>query len=346
MTASFGNPLTEQRALLAGKAAVALADACILRIDGEDRLKWLHALLSQNIQNLAAGDSAEALLLDPQGHIEQDIHLVIDADSVWLWVGAERGESLRAWFERMIFRSKVTITDESNRYALIATFGSPLALAEFHWSDPWPGTVAGGYRYATDVVADSQWAYVENLVPIGQVDAVFADLQPAGTMALDALRVAAKRPAEPELDERSLPHELDLLATAVHLSKGCYRGQETVAKVHNLGHPPRRITFLHLDGTGHELPPAGAGVFVVGEERERGRVTTAGQHYEAGPIALAVLSRSVPVDAALEIRLDGGQVIAATQEVIVPPDAGNIANLAARGLTARNLPRRNLMGGK
>ena len=178
-------------------------------------------------------------------------------------------------------------------------------------------------------------------MPIGQTDAVFAELAPAGTLALDALRVAAKRPAEPELDDRSLPHELDLLATAVHLSKGCYRGQETVAKVHNLGHPPRRLTFLHLDGTGHEVPPAGSPIFVPGEDRERGHVTTAGQHFEAGPVALAVLSRSVPIDVALEVRIDGGQVISAAQEVIVPPDAGNVANLAARGLT-----RRNLMGGK
>ncbi|MEN9606986.1 MAG: hypothetical protein RL605_814 [Actinomycetota bacterium] len=340
MTASFGNPLTEQRALLAGKAAVVLDARTILRVSGVDRLKWLHALLSQNIQGLEVGASAEALLLDPQGHVEQDIHLVVGEDSAWLIVGAERGESLLAWLERMIFRSQVIIADESNRYAVIASFGSPLALAELHWNDPWPATAPGGFRYAAEVVASSDWNYFENLVPIGQVDAVFADLAPAGTLALDALRVAAKRPGEPELDDRSLPHELDLLATAVHLSKGCYRGQETVAKVHNLGHPPRRITFLHLDGTGHELPPAGASVFVVGEDRERGLVTSAGQHFEAGPIALAVLSRSVPVDAPLEVHFGEGQVIAATQEVIVPPDAGNIANLAARGLT-----RRNLMGG-
>ena len=337
MPAQFGNSLTEQRSLLAGKAAAVLEPRAIIQVSGEDRQSWLHALLSQNIQSLQAGESAEALLLDPQGHVEQDIHLFVDEDSVWLWVGADRGEALLAWLNRMVFRAKVTIEDLTDRFSVVATFGSPVATARLAWLDPWPGVVAGGTRYATTTVAPRDWTCFENLVPIGLLDSVLAEYEPAGTMAMDALRTAARRPAEAELDERSLPHELDLLATAVHLTKGCYRGQETVAKVHNLGHPPRRITFLHLDGSGHELPPVGADVRIAGEEQLRGRVTTVASHYEAGPIALAVLSRSTPVDAALEVVDADGRVVAATQEVIVPPEAGKAANLGAR---------RSLLGGK
>ena len=77
----------------------------------------------------------------------------------------------------------------------------------------------------------------------------------AGIWAAEALRVAAWRPRLGfETDHRTIVHEVDWLRTAVHLHKGCYRGQETVARVHNLGRPPRRLVFLHLDGSGHVLP--------------------------------------------------------------------------------------------
>jgi folate-binding protein YgfZ len=140
------------------------------------------------------------------------------------------------------------------------------------------------------------------------------------------LRVAAGRPRQSEIDEKSLPHELDLLATAVHLSKGCYRGQESVAKVHNLGHPPRRLTFLHLDGSEHSLPDVGDEIRVSGSEKVVGKVTSAAQHFEMGPIALAVISRSVSEDSALGVSSSGG-LIAATQEIIVPQSAGKVVEV-------------------
>ena len=337
MAAQFGNSLTEQRELLGGRAAAVLDPRAVISVTGDDRQTWLHALLSQNIQGLAAGQSAEALLLDPNGHIEQDIHVYVDEAAVWLIVSGERGPALLQWLNRMVFRAKVSVSDLSDKFATVVTFNEPLDGATVSWRDPWPTTVAGGFRYATSTAAVTRWNYIENLIPLTEVQALTAELSAAGTLAVDALRIAAHRPAEAELDDKTLPHELDLLATAVHLSKGCYRGQETVAKVHNLGHPPRRLTFLHLDGSGHELPPVNSTVRVAGETQARGRVTSVGQHFEAGPIALAVLSRSTPVDAQLEVVDQDNRVIAATQEVIVPPDAGKAANLGAR---------RSLLGGR
>jgi folate-binding protein YgfZ len=149
----------------------------------------------------------------------------------------------------------------------------------------------------------------------------------ASEAALDALRIAAYQASFAELDEKSLPHELELLATAVHLTKGCYRGQETVAKVHNLGHPPRRLVLLHLDGSEHELPAVGSSVFIVGMDKAPcGRVTSVAQHHEMGPIALAVIVRRTPEDAPLVIQTDFGPV-SATQEVIVPVSAGRTADV-------------------
>src|SRR5260370_19393757 len=138
----------------------------------------------------------------------------------------------------------------------------------------------------------------------------------AGMWAYEALRIAARRPRFGlDTDHRTIPHEVGWIETAVHLSKGCYRGQETVARVQNLGHPPRRLVFLHLDGSEDALPAHGDPVELAGTRV--GFVGSAARHYELGPIALGLIKRTVPVDAGLSAA-----GIAAAQEVIVPPDTG------------------------
>jgi folate-binding protein YgfZ len=337
----FGNPNIEQRNLAEGKAAVNLGARGIITVSGEDRLVWLHSLLSQNLKNLLPGVSAEALLLDPQGHIEQVIHFLDDGETSWLVVEESGREPLLAWLNKMIFRMKVSVADRSADFAVIGRIGEGIPQSfvsngiALVWQDPWPGVVTGGVRYS--MARPAKWAWTESLVEISKVAAVLAEYEKAGTMAYDALRIAAHRPGQAtEVDGKALPHEFDWMSTAVHMSKGCYRGQETVAKVHNLGHPPRRLTFLHLDGSGHFLPDAGDEIFVAGEDRARGKITIAAQHYESGPIALAILSRGVPEDAALVIKSSGGD-IDASQEVIVPASAGKAADIPKRNL---------LMGGK
>jgi len=337
----FGNPNIEQRNLAGGSAAVNLGARGIISVTGPDRLDWLHSLLSQNLKNLLPGVSAEALLLDPQGHIEQVIHFMDDGTTSWLIIEAEGRESFLAFLNKMIFRMKVEVADRSAEFAVLGHIGAGIPQAfvsngvALVWQDPWPGVVTGGVRYS--MARPAKWQWTESLVELSKVEAVLAEYEKAGTMAYDALRVAAHRPRQlTEVDAKALPHEFDWMSTAVHMSKGCYRGQETVAKVHNLGHPPRRLTFLHLDGSGHFLPSSGDEVFVVGEERARGHVTISAQHYESGPIALALLSRGVPEDAQLVVRGDSGEIDAA-QEVIVPASAGKAADIPKRNL---------LMGGK
>ncbi len=322
--------MIEQRKLSEGDALCLLDTQGVIAVSGIDRLTWLHSLLSQNLQNLVPGESAEALLLDPQGRIEQVIKVIDDGETTWLMVDKSHTEALLNWLQKMVFRMKVEITDRSADFATVgATKTTPEIsfLSNDHpliWKDQWPGVVAGGYRYSTRAV---DYTWFEHLVEAEKLDQLLAGKVLAGTMAADGLRVAAGRPkAINEVDEKSLPHELDLLATAVHLSKGCYRGQESVAKVHNLGHPPRRLTFLHLDGSEHALPDVGDEIRVLGEEKTRGKITSVAQHFDMGPIALAVISRSVPEDAALEVVGKHGS-IAATQETIVPQSAGSVANI-------------------
>ncbi|MFD0822163.1 YgfZ/GcvT domain-containing protein, partial [Micromonospora zhanjiangensis] len=172
-------------------------------------------------------------------------------------------------------------------------------------------------RYAVSPLPGGGWARrtrlgIDLLVPRGDLDAVArkltdAGVPAAGLWAYEALRVAARLPRVGfETDHRTIPAEVDLVQPAVHLDKGCYRGQETVARVHNLGRPPRRLVLLHLDGvTSDQLPAVGTPVELAG--RTVGFVGTAVRHHELGQVALAVLKRNVPDDAQL---LVGGSAAA------------------------------------
>ncbi len=375
----YGNPLGEQRALAAGAAIVDLSDRAVITVTGPDRLTWLDSLTSQALTKLQPGDSAETLLLDPTGRLEHAIRVIDDGVTTWLLVDGPEGAPLAAWLDRMRFMLRVEIADRSADFATVATMAllasrasasaGPVAEAleaaaarpnsiPLIWRDPWTDVTAGGHQYARAAQHPAAgWTYAEVLVDRADAAAVasLAELPAAGTLALDALRIAAWRPKlATEGDEKSIPHELDWLRSAVHLNKGCYRGQETVAKVHNLGHPPRRLVMLHLDGSDGVLPQPGdallapvassasANAAPVAERRPEalegaleapdaeprpvGRITSAALHYELGPIALAVIKRTV--DPALElIVVSDGAAIAAAQEVIVPVDAGAEANV-------------------
>ncbi|MFM2276876.1 MAG: hypothetical protein RIT12_272 [Actinomycetota bacterium] len=327
MTQSYSNPLVEQREFISGQSAVLLEEKAVLVVSGEDRLSWLNDLFSQSLVDLEPGVSIETLWLDAQGRIVRDFHIVDDGEKSWLITYSEDVAALVTQLQRMVFRAKVTVEDVSADYAVVATWNKDVSNAVLSWQDPWPTTSAGGWRYGLEPT--EAWEYRESLVPASSVDAVWREFKHCGTMALDALRVAAMRPTGPnEIDEKSLPHEYDWLATAVHLSKGCYRGQEAVAKVHNLGHPPRRLVFLHLDGSAHALPDLGNEIFGL-DDVSIGKVTSVGQHHEMGPIALGLVKRNTPLDIELKVvNAATGESLSATQEVIVPVDAGSVVDVS------------------
>lgn len=331
----YGNPLGEQRELAAGRAIVDLSDRDVLSVTGPDRLSWLDSLTSQRLLGLAAGESAETLLLDPSGRVEYAARVLDDGETTWLLMDAGTGAGFHAFLTKMRFMLRVEVLDRSAEFATIGSLGDVPGLAAataegngipLIWHDPWRAIVAGGFQYAAIPVHPAEtWNYAESLVERSRLDEL-GGLPAAGTLALEALRIEAWRPrAATELDSTTIPHEVDWLRSAVHLSKGCYRGQETVAKVHNLGHPPRRIVLLHLDGSEGVLPAAGDEVLREGDVV--GRVTAASLHHELGPIALAVVKRTVDPAAQLTVPTAAGPVLAAAQQVIVPPDAGAEANV-------------------
>jgi folate-binding protein YgfZ len=333
VAAHYGNPVAEQRALSAGEAIVDLSNRGVLAVTGADRLTWLDSVTSQALAGLAPGESAEALLLDPTGRIEHVLRVLDDGATTWLLVEAAEAAPLLAWLDSMRFMMRVEVADRTAELATVGSFGdADLPVAAPHgvplvWVDPWSAVAAGGHQYAKgEDHPYGEWTWRESLVDRGALEGLAHPF--AGTLALEALRIAAWRPRfATEVDERSIPHELDWLRSAVHLSKGCYRGQETVAKVHNLGHPPRRLVLLHLDGSDAVLPAAGAEVSLG--DRVVGRVTSSARHFEFGPIALAVVKRGIDPDATLTVDADG-VVVAAAQEVIVPPEAGATADVPRR----------------
>lgn len=339
--AHYGSPLPEQRAFARGEAIISLSHHGVVTVTGPDRLSWLDSMTSQSLRGLTPGVSTESLLLDPQGHIEQVLRVVDDGEQTWLLVDADAHEALTAYLHRMRFALRVEVHDRSAELATVAVWShgpAEAALAELdvalvQWRDPWSVVAPGGAQYAAAPHAGEDWAVAHVVVPRSQLGAV-AELvrsgaaSVAGLLALDALEIRAWRPSlRGEVDERALPHEFDWLRSAVHLNKGCYRGQETVAKVHNLGHPPRRLVLLHLDGSRGELPEPGALVYEATQPQDPaakpvGRITRAALHYEWGAIALALLKRSAPEDATLVVAGPDGEWISASQEVIVPSDAG------------------------
>lgn len=331
VAAHYGNPSQEQRALAAGDAIVDLSHHGVVTVTGPDRLSWLDSISSQRVTGLAPGSSAETLLLGNTGRIEHVLRVFDDGVSTWLLVEKAETQPLIDWLNSMRFMLRVEVADRSAEYAVMGTLGEPALSAAapndvpLVWRDPWREVVTGGYQYSTSTEHPAlDWTYSEIIIDRATM-ADAATLPHAGVLALEALRIAAWRPRfATEVDEKSIPHELDLLRSSVHLTKGCYRGQETVAKVHNLGRPPRRLVMLHLDGSEAVLPDEGDEVFLA--EKSVGHVTSVARHFELGPIALAVVRRMTDPEATLTIPV-GDSLVAAAQQIIVPPTAGAAADI-------------------
>jgi tRNA-modifying protein YgfZ len=282
----FGEPVKEQRALEAGTAWADLSHYNIVAVSGVDRLQWLHDLTTQFVSDLEPGLWKSNLILDARGHIEFQFNIVDDGTTSFLVLDPGYIDQLIEYLTKMKFMLRVDVRDASDEYAVLRAPGMP-------------NEIGGPFA----------------LVPRAEVEEMkktFGGVATqVGTWALDAERVAAGRPRIGfETDHKSIPNEIGVLHGAVHMKKGCYRGQETVAKIYNLGNPPRRIVMLHLDGSDVGFPSKGTAIENDGVKV--GFIGTVARHHELGTIALAIVKRNTPTDATLTI--DG---IPASQQVIV-----------------------------
>ena len=300
VAAHYGELSREQRELVAGRGFVDLSHRGVVTVTGPDRLSWLHLLLTQHVSELPPQQATEALILSPHGHIEHALYLVDDGTTTWAHVEPGTQGELVAYLEKMKFFNRVEVADATADYAVVHL-------------------PAGSAADASAAAAVRELPHGRDLFLLrAELAAATAGYgAPSGLWAYEALRIEAHRPRLGfETDHRTIPHELGWLETAVHLQKGCYRGQETVARVNNLGRPPRRLVLLHLDGSMELLPGHGTEVRVAAdgpEGRAVGFVTSSARHHELGPVALALVKRNTAVDATL---LAG--TVPATQDVIVP----------------------------
>ncbi|WP_018686786.1 YgfZ/GcvT domain-containing protein [Actinokineospora enzanensis] len=342
----FGDPFAEQRAAARKVAVVDRSHRELIAVPGAERLSWLHLVLSQHLTELADGAGTEALVLDSQGRV--DAHMLVAHLDGTVWLDTERGAvatgarggrvPLLEYLGQMVFWSKVEPRDATGERAVLSVVGpeTPALLTAVGLPVPTGAyAVAGG---SAVIVRRMPWPghdAADLLVPRADLVAWWTRLteagaRPMGTLAFDALRVESLRPRlGVDTDEKTIPHEVNWIHVAAHVAKGCYRGQETVAKVHNVGRPPRRMLLLHLDGGADTLPATGDPVFAG--EREIGHVGSVVQHHELGPIALALLKRSI--GPGTDLVVGGGNPVAASIDPdSVPADTPALGRAAAQGL--------------
>lgn len=327
-------------------------DLGLVRVAGPDCFSWLTTLSSQILTGMTAGESREMLLLDPQGRIQFACGVVAGEGEVYLLLEGGKVPALVDFLTKMQFMLRVEVTDVSADFAVFATivpqgkFSTVINnLATLpgvfgQWEDPWPGVVEGGTTYTPvgfkHPALERKRVFV--LVSAGEaesfthawVSSVFSagDCPWAGRNAWEALRIEDMRPDYlHEVDDKSLPHELDWLRTAVHLNKGCYCGQEAVARIVNLGKPPRRLVVLQLDGSNSVQIKVGAPV--LAGKRSVGAVTSIARHADLGPVALAVVRRGLALEAPLTV-VQGEDEVPALQEVVVDLEGKSSASPAQR----------------
>jgi tRNA-modifying protein YgfZ len=304
----YGDPMGEQRVLATRVGFVDRSNRQVIRVTGEDRLTWLHSITSQHLSELPENRSAEALVLSPHGHVENHMYVTELGGQTFLDTEPGSGGPLMEYLDSMRFMLRVDPREVTDEWAFLSVVGPDVAAFVFRCcgiaEPPAPyGVVSmasGGWLWRMPYPgADAADLMVpRHLLPQVAERLVHEGARPAGVWAYEALRVEARQPRFGfETDHRTIPHEVGWIGVAVHLDKGCYRGQETVARVHNLGRPPRRMVLLHLDGSEETLPPHGAPVTLDG--RQVGFVGTAVRHHELGPVALALVKRTVPDDAVL-----------------------------------------------
>jgi len=294
----YGDPLREQRALDRGAGLVDRSTRGVIAVPGPDRLSWLHSITSQHLSALADGTGTEGLVLSPHGHVEHHFVVAELAGTTWLDTEPGNAPALLAYLDSMRFLLRVEPRDATAELAVLTVAGPDAAAVLGAAGLPVPPA-----RWAVVPLDGGGFARrtreheVDLLVPRPSLTEVAdrlaaAGATPVGSWAYEAMRVEDRRPRLGfETDHRTIPHEVGWIGTAVHLDKGCYRGQETVARVHNLGRPPRRLVLLHLSGERDELPAPGTPLVLDG--RTVGFLGTAAHHHELGPVALGVVKRTV-----------------------------------------------------
>jgi folate-binding protein YgfZ len=284
-------------------SVIARVDRDVVAVWGPDATIFLQSLLSQDLDPVAVGGSAHALLLEPRGKLVVDLHAAHVGDDEW-WCVCESGfgSVLAAGLKRFKIRVKVEIEDRSADVAAAALRGSDAIELHAKVLEP-----AGSIAIRVD------WGSAPGIEILGElaaIDAVVTELVSAGASeitdaAYDAQRIEAGIPRQGfDIDETTIAQEAFLERDAVSFTKGCFLGQELVCRIDTRGHVNRLLRRLRSD------EPIARGAAVVVEGKEAGTVTSA-----AGNVALAMVRRQVEPGSTVLLRSAAGDMSAAVEAV-------------------------------
>jgi hypothetical protein len=274
-----------------GVVAVDRPDLASVLLRGGDVLRYLHAVCTQDTAALRPGDAAEALLLSPKGRIEFAFRLAVLDGGVLLDTDGDAAPALAERLARFVFRYDVTVAEPTRGAVSLLGPEADGALAAAGLPAPAAGRAAWS---GAGLVAHRTAVGVDLVGPDARAAAVA--LERAGVAAgpvelWELFRIERGLPrVGRELTDDVLAEEAGLLGSHVHLDKGCYPGQETVARVHNLGHVQRRLAGLRFGPGGLPAPMTD---LVTEDGRRAGQLRSAVDHPELGPIGLAYLRRTV-----------------------------------------------------
>jgi rSAM/selenodomain-associated transferase 1 len=320
-----------------GAGLFRLRDRALLAVCGADRVRWLDGMLSNDVARLEPGTSRSgcyALLLTPQGRILADFHVLQRGDELWLETAARGLAEIRARLERYIVADDVALEDRSGRIARVAVEGAaaPALLARALGAAPALAPDCGadfecaGRRVCVAAYGWSGASAYQLIAPADAEDALLAALRACASPdlplvegddeVLEILRIEAGVPRLfHELDANVLPPEAGLVPRAVSLTKGCYTGQEIVARLVSRGAESHRLVALRFDG---DPPPAGAELRADG--RAVGSVTSTCRSARAGSIGLGFVRRPLDAEGALLVA-DGVQARVARPPLVAPTGA-------------------------
>ncbi len=298
-------------AIRSGAGLFPRPDRGVIEVGGSERVRWLDGMLTNDVTTLAQGDGCRALLLTRQGRITADLNVLCTDDAFWLELPRAAAGPVIERLEGFVIADDVTLADRSDDFERWSVEGGRLPPIL-------PVPEAGGSCHAelagqeVRVAAFSLTGLpgLQLFVPAGHGEAVARALREAGAGhglvdgepdAAECLRVEMGEPLMGrELDESVLPAEARLDA-AVSETKGCYTGQEVVARMRSRGRANHLLVGLRFPGT----PPA-PGTELAHEGRRAGEVTSALDSPALGPIGIGYVKAELATPGA-RLRVDGGE---------------------------------------
>jgi folate-binding protein YgfZ len=286
---------------------------------GPDAVTFLDGLLTQDVAAIPVGGVARSLLLDPRGKLRAMLWLLRGERDVGLITEGGGYAGVAADLNR--FRIRVDVEIDPEPSPLVELWGpnaaEVAAKSGYVTPDQWGWRAADGAFVAGIALGPLPRFFFGGIDPIGLVE---AGAVPVGAQAATAVRIEAGEPRMGvDVDERTIPQESGLVPATVSFTKGCYLGQELVARIDSRGHVNRHLRGVTL--AENVLPPPGSELVAAG--KTVGAVTSVGESLELrAPVALALVRREIEPGAAVEVRWDGGSARATVRELPLDDFAG------------------------